>query len=156
MIIEMNRKELKNRGASMYAEGTVIKCNKYYIHISYDNGKWKYASMVTKVNTIDNMNDLTIGKQPQYIRDFIEDNNLGIRDFNYKIGEKIHHIATVYIDTERRKTEDKVIKDRIDVITDINYNLWGDMQYNTKEINQPEGENPKIGRVYEKWITRAS
>ncbi len=49
VLIKMNRKELKNKGASMYAEGVVIKCGKYYIHITYNDGKWEHASMETTV-----------------------------------------------------------------------------------------------------------
>lgn len=141
MLIELTRKELKNKGASMYAEGTVIKCGRYYIHITYENGK-----MMTTVSTVDSIADLPMSKHPQYIRDFIDDSNLETRDFNYKIGEKIHHIDY----------NNQINTDRIDIITDITYNSWGDMVYNTKEINAKKGERVKRGQVYERWITRAN
>lgn len=149
ILIKMNRKELKNKGASMYAEGVVIKCGKYYIHITYNNGKWEHASMETTVNTETDLRDLSMNKQPQYIRNFIEDSNLENRNFKFKIGDKIHHIQEKRINGKIEKVADT---NRIDIITDIVENAWGDMQYRTKEINHAEGEIQKIGQVYESWI----
>lgn len=90
----LTRKELKTKGASMFAEGTIVKCGKYYIHISYGNGKWRRASMKTTVNTETDLRNLPIGKQPQYIRDFIRDYNIcdQLRYSKYKIGNKVHHL----------------------------------------------------------------
>ncbi len=95
------------------------------------------------------MRDLSMSKQPQYIRNFIEDYNLKNRDFKFKIGDKIHHIQEKRINGKIERVADT---DRIDIITDIVENTWGDMQYRTKEINHKEGERQRIGQVYEKWI----
>lgn len=67
-IYTVTRKELKE--LKNLNNKDVVKAGKYYIHIVYD--KYKYASMESYVNTEENLNDLSIYKQPQYIRDFLE------------------------------------------------------------------------------------
>ena len=44
---------------------------------------------------------------------------------------------------------------RIDVITSVSENFFGDVQYMTKEINGLEGKEPKIGKAYESYLVLA-
>ena len=69
-VYRFTRKELKELKINDFKEGDVIICGKYNIFVTY--GNFKYASMMTRVNTQDDMRDLSLNKQPQYIRKFIE------------------------------------------------------------------------------------
>lgn len=67
-LYEADRKELKD--IKNVNNRDAIHVGKYYIHIVYN--KYQYASMESYVNTEDSLKDLPISKQPQYIRDFLE------------------------------------------------------------------------------------
>ena len=66
----LTKKELKNAGSFQFKDGDIVICNKYYIHIKY--GDYNRPSLLTTVNTRDDIRDLPMSKQPYYIRDFIE------------------------------------------------------------------------------------
>lgn len=74
----LTREELKQSGASNFKHGDIIICGKYCIHITYKTTQHecRHASMLTTVNTRENLRDLPMSKQPQFIRDFIEDYNI--------------------------------------------------------------------------------
>ena len=60
----------------------------------------------------------------------------------YKIGDKVK-----WNDGKHYK-DDK----RIDIITSVIKNLFGDTQYMTKEVNNPKGTTAKIGKAYESYL----
>jgi hypothetical protein len=76
----LTREELKQTGASNFKHGDCVICGNYLIHIkyhNYDNSKtFHYPSLLTTVNTRNDIRDIIMSKQPQYIRDFIEDYNI--------------------------------------------------------------------------------
>lgn len=66
-LYKVSRKELKK--LPCLKNGDVIKVGKYYIHIILN--KSNNVSLHSYVNTVNSMVDLPIRKQPQYIRDFL-------------------------------------------------------------------------------------
>ena len=44
---------------------------------------------------------------------------------------------------------------RIDEITSVHNNLFGDTQYMTKEINNTKGTKSKVGKAYENYLVLA-
>jgi len=63
-------------------------------------------------------------------------------EMKYKIGDKVK-----WNDGKHYK-DDK----RIDIITSVIKNLFGDTQYMTKEVNNPKGTTAKIGKAYESYL----
>lgn len=72
----LTRSELKEMAACDFEHNNLVICGKYYIHISYfkseETKERMPVSFYTRVHTRDNLKDLPIERQPQYIRNFIE------------------------------------------------------------------------------------
>lgn len=62
--------EFKSKSASEFKDGDVVVCRKYFINITY--GNFERPSLLTTVTTREDIRNLPMSKQPQYIRDFIE------------------------------------------------------------------------------------
>lgn len=62
----------------------------------------------------------------------------------FKIGDKVKWNDGKYHNDNKR----------IDVITKITKNLYGDICYFTKEINNKEGTKAKIGKAHEAYLIK--
>ena len=63
----------------------------------------------------------------------------------FKIGDKVKWNDGKYHNDNKR----------IDIITDIKKDYFNDICYMTKEINNPEGTTPKIGKAFESYLVLA-
>ena len=64
----------------------------------------------------------------------------------FKVGDKVKWNDGVHHHDDKR----------IDIITGIiPENSWDNIRYMTKEINNKDGETPKIGRAYENYLVLA-
>lgn len=69
---------------------------------------------------------------------------------SYQIGNKVNWLI------DYNHPEIGIVKDRIDIITDIVKNVFGDTQYLTKEIVPKGGtREPKIGKAYDSYLVKA-
>jgi hypothetical protein len=66
-------------------------------------------------------------------------------DAKYKIGDKVKWNDGKYHHDNKR----------IDIITEVVKDVFGDIRYKTKEINNSTGTISKIGLAYEAYLVKA-
>lgn len=68
-VYKFSREELKNKSAQEFKDKDTVICNKYYIQIIY--GGYDIPALCTTVSTREDIRNLSLHKQPYYIKDFI-------------------------------------------------------------------------------------